>query len=114
MSELALDHDNGHVLMRHRDSVSMAELMRCKSAAHARLNGGARQLLGRRRGLQVMTDGRAADHAQQRPDRQLTPSSDPRLQLRPGPAIHPDLAPTTTLSATHQDRAARRIQVGLC
>lgn len=59
-----------------------------------------------------MTGGRAADHAQERPDRQLTPGGDPRLQLRPGPAIHPDLAPTTTLTAAHQDRAARRIEVG--
>jgi hypothetical protein len=44
---------------------------------------------------------------------QLTPDGSAQLQLRPRPAIHPDLATTATLGATHQGSIARCVKVGL-
>src|SRR5665213_1562195 len=98
MPELALDDDQWHTLVRHLDRVRVTELTRREPTAHSRVRRGARQLLARRTGLPVTTSSRAADHAQQRADRQLAPDGEPRLQLGPGPAIHPDLATPATLT----------------
>ena len=113
VSELALDDDQRHSFMRHLDGVRMTELMRREPPPDARACCGARQLLAGRGWLPAPARSRAANHTRQRADRQLTTGSHPRLQLRPRPAIHPDLATTAALAVTHQDRAARGIQVGL-
>ncbi len=72
--------------------------MRREPSPHARARRGTRQLLASRRRLPPATDGCAANHTEERADGQLTPDGYPRLQLRPRPAIHPDLTTTTTLS----------------
>jgi hypothetical protein len=113
MTELALDHNERDALMRHLNSVGMAQLMRREPPPHTRTGCGAGQLFAGCGLLPALAGGRAADHTQQRAHRQLTPSGHPRLQLRPRPPIHSDLPTAATLTAAHQNRTTRCIEVRL-
>jgi hypothetical protein len=78
MPELPLDHDQRHALTRHLDRVRVPELMRREPPTHARLSCHVAELdadPGRRTGL---TACRAAQHAEQRSDRQA------RADVAPG------------------------------
>ena len=55
--------------------------------------------------------GRSVDHAEQRPDRQLSPGLQPWVELPPRPPVHADLASLATPPAAHQDRAAGGVEV---
>jgi hypothetical protein len=58
-----------------------------------------------------MTTSRADDHAQQRPDGQLGALGEPRLERRPSPEVHADLAAAVVLAVPDQNRSAARVQV---
>ena len=51
VTELTLDNNQWHALVRHLDSVRMTQLMRREPPPHTRLGRGARQLLASRGGL---------------------------------------------------------------
>jgi hypothetical protein len=57
--------------------------------------------------------GRAAQSAEERADRQGPARLEPGIELLPAPAVHPDLAPATTLSRTDQNGAAMAVKLGL-
>jgi hypothetical protein len=113
VSELALDHDQGHAFTCHLDGVCVAQLMRSEATAHTGDRGHPSQLLASGRGFPATSGGRAADHAQQRSDRQRRSDLEPGLELIPRPSIHADLPPAPALATANQDRATRRIKVGL-
>ena len=77
MSELSLDDDQRHALMRHLDRVRVTELMGREPAAHAGLGCGTRQLLAGRRRLSVATGGRATQHTKERADGQVATDRHP-------------------------------------
>src|SRR5947209_20318078 len=71
------------------------------------------QLLARRRGLPPPAGGRPVDHAQERSDRELAADLEPRVELLPCPAIHPNLAPLATFPSPNEHRAAGAVEVAL-
>jgi hypothetical protein len=113
MPELALDDRQRDPLVRHLDRMRVPELVRGEPPPHTRTGCGAGQLFAGCGLLPALAGGRAADHTQQRAHRQLTPSGHPRLQLRPRPPIHSDLPTAATLTAAHQNRTTRCIEVRL-
>jgi hypothetical protein len=60
-----------------------------------------------------MATSRAHDHAEQRTDGQLRAVGQPRLDRRPRPRVHPNLAAAIALAVFDQNRPAARIEVGL-
>jgi hypothetical protein len=73
MPELTLDHHQRHSLVLPLDRVRVTQLMGREPSAHACLGRATRQLLARRGHVPAPPSGRAADHAQQRTQRQLPP-----------------------------------------
>jgi hypothetical protein len=71
------------------------------------------QLLACGRCFPASADRRAVDHAQQRSDRQLAADLEPRVELLPGPAVHPCLAPFAAFPAAHEHGATAAVQVAL-
>src|SRR5947209_6505695 len=59
-----------------------------------------------------LSAGRAAQHAEERADRQGPAHLEPRIKLLPRPAVHPDLPPTT-LSSTDEHGTALAVKIGL-
>src|SRR5436305_8265918 len=57
--------------------------------------------------------GPTVDHAKQRPDRKPHALSNPWLERRPRPGVHPDLAPAIVLAMPYQNRSAAPVEVGL-
>jgi hypothetical protein len=55
----------------------------------------------------------AVDDAIQRSDRTAEPRLKRRLKLFPRPVVHADLAAPAALAASHQQRSAARVEVGL-
>jgi hypothetical protein len=53
------------------------------------------------------------DHAQHRPDWKLAPDLEPRVDLLPGPAVHPDLTALAAFPAADKDGAAGAVQIAL-
>src|SRR6266540_2157558 len=53
------------------------------------------------------------DDAQQCANREPTPNLHPRLELRPGPAIHADFATPAAFAVANENRAARAVEIGL-
>jgi hypothetical protein len=84
-----------------------------EAAANAPRERGAMQLgADRGRGARPAA-GRTAQNAEQRADRQPLAELEPGVRLLPGPAVHPDLSPTTALSRTDQNGAAVAVKIGL-
>jgi hypothetical protein len=52
-----------------------------------------------------------AQHAEQRADRQPVTDPEPRVELPPGPTVHPDLSPFAALATTHQHGAAGPVEI---
>ena len=109
VSELALDHHQRDALVRHLDRMSVPQLMRREATPHARRSGGMVQLFARGRRLPAAACGRSVDHSQQRPDWELAADLEPRVELLPGPAVHPDLATLAAFATPDEHRAARAI-----
>ena len=71
------------------------------------------QLFARGRRFPPPSGGWSVDHAQQRADRQLTADLEPRVELIPCPAVHPDLSALAALAAPHETSPAGAIEVAL-
>ena len=111
MAELALIADQRDALASHLDSMGMTELVRRKAPAHAGSLGHATKLGADSGARPGSPPRRASDHAEQRPDGHAAAKLEPRLKLVPRPVIRSDFAPAPALAATHQQRAATRIEV---
>jgi hypothetical protein len=109
--ELPLDHDQRHAFVRHLDRVSMPQLVRREPPSHTCPDGGLVQLLARCRRLPPTSSGWLVDHAQHRTDWELATDLQPRIELLPRPAVHPDLAALAALPAPDEDGAARSVQI---
>jgi hypothetical protein len=53
------------------------------------------------------------DHAQHGADWKLAPDLEPRIDLLPGPPVHPDLAALAALSASDENSAAGMVEIAL-
>src|SRR5437764_14598502 len=71
------------------------------------------QLLARRRGLPAPAGGRAVYDAQERSDGELAADLEPRAELFPCPAVHPDLAALAAFPSPDEHRAAAAVKVAL-
>jgi hypothetical protein len=91
--------------------MGVAQLVRREPAANARVGGQTAELHKDPRARPGQPARRAIDDAEQRPNRQLNPRGEPRLQLVPAPRVHADLAASTALAVTHQQRPPPRVQV---
>jgi hypothetical protein len=52
-------------------------------------------------------------HAQERSDRELAANLEPRVELLPGPSVHPDFATLAAFPAPNEHGAAAAVQVAL-
>src|SRR5215210_578341 len=66
----------------------------------------AAQMVASGRGRPGPSSRLPIDHAEQRPDRHLEPTVEPRPQLLESPVVHPDLAALAALALADEDRAA--------
>src|SRR3954453_18659571 len=113
VAELALDDDQRNALTGHLDGVRLVQLVWRKASPRAGVAGDAAQLgAGGGGGPRPPARG-AVDDAKQRSDRQPNPRLRPRLRPLPGPVVHDDLAAAAALAASHQQRSAARVEVGL-
>jgi hypothetical protein len=71
------------------------------------------QLLASGGRLPVPTARCTTDHAQQRSDRQAWPELEPRVELLPRPAVHPDLASLPAFAPADEHGAARTVEISL-
>ena len=113
MSELRLDHDERNAFVRHLDRVSVSQLTWRKAPSHACGRGRMMQLFARGRRFPPSSGRRSVDHAQQRADRSLPADLEPRVELVPCPAVHPDLSALAALSTPDQNGAAGAVEVAL-
>ena len=112
---LALDHDERDALVRHLNHVRVRvpQVVRREATPHARRSSRVMQLLACGRRLPAATGCRSVDHTQQRSDRELPADLEPRVELLPGPTVHPDLATLAAFATPHEHRTARAIQIAL-
>ena len=113
MAELPLDDDQRHALASELDGVRVAKLVGREAPPNARLGGGPAQAGAGGRTRPASTARLTVDDAQQRPDGQLDPDVEPRLQFVPAPGVHADLAPAAALAAPDEQRAAALVKIGL-
>jgi hypothetical protein len=113
VAELALDDHERYAFVGEFDRVRMSQLVRGKAAAHAGDCRRIAQLRASGRDRPAATARRAGDDAEQRPDRELEPSREPRLQLLPCLVVHAALTPVPAPARTHQHRATPPVQIGL-
>jgi hypothetical protein len=113
MPELALDDDQRDAFVGHFDRVSVPQLMRREPSTDTSCGGRASQLFAASGLLPVPAGGRTVDYAQQRSDRKPGTDLEPRLQLRPVPAVHANLAALAALATPNEDRAASAVEIGL-
>jgi hypothetical protein len=113
MPELALYDQERDPLAGHLDRMRMPQLVGREPAANSGSERGAVQLgTDRGRGARPAA-GRAAQNAEQGADRQGPAQLEPRVELLPRPAVHPDLSPATALSGTDQHGTALAVKIGL-
>jgi hypothetical protein len=93
--------------------VRVAKLVRSESASDAGASCDVTQLHADSRCRTRPAPGRTAQHAPERSERELAADLEPRVELLPGPAVHPDLAALAALPAPHEHGAAATVQVGL-
>ena len=113
MPELTLYDQERDPLAGHLDSVGVPELVGCEPTPDSGGQRGPMQL-GTDPGRRAWPPaGRAAQNAEERADRQGPAQLEPRVELLPRPAVHPDLPPATTLSSTDQDGPPLAVKIGL-
>jgi hypothetical protein len=98
VAELALDDDQRDAFAGHLDRVGVAQLVRREASANAGSGGGAPELGACPAGRPRAAAGASVDDAEQRTDGQRDPRGEPRLELLPGPVVHPDLATSPSLA----------------
>jgi hypothetical protein len=95
----------------HFDGVSVPELMWSEPSPDARCDGRASQL-GSGAGTRPLATTRpAVEDTEQRADGKLDSSLEPWLEPAPATRVHADLAATSALAATHEQRAAPVIEI---
>jgi hypothetical protein len=109
LPELALDDDQGHALTRHLNGMRVSQLVRREPAANSGFASGVAKLRSDPSGSARPTARRSSEHTEQRVYRKRGSEHEPRLELLPCPAVHPDLTPLTTLATADQHSAARGI-----
>jgi len=111
VSELALDDHDRDALAGHLHGVGVAQLVWREATPDCRSCGGAPKLYADSVLRPWPTAGRAADDAEERPDRQLFADLEPWVELLPAPAVHADLAALAALAAAHENRATTRVKI---
>jgi hypothetical protein len=102
VSELALDEQQRDAFARHLDCVGVAQLVGSEPAAHSSAGSDVMQLRADAGGSPWPSLGGAAQDAEQRADRQRGAQRQPRSELLPCPAVHPNLASLITLTMTQR------------
>jgi hypothetical protein len=111
--ELPLDDEQRDPLARHLDRVRVAELMRREPAPDPGGHGGVVQLGADSGRSEWPPACRAAQEAEQPAGRQFPAEFEPWVEVRPCPAVHPDLAALLALAVADEQRAAAWVEVGL-
>jgi hypothetical protein len=112
--ELALDEVQRDAFAGELERVSVARLLRCEAAPDAgrgRRAGGTRYARLR---LATVERGSGRRSAEQRPDRQLYSSVQPRPRLLAAPLVDADLAQAPCLAIADQQGSAPVVEVVLC
>ncbi len=97
----------------HLDRVSVSQLVRRNPSANAGGMSRAVELDTDAGGRVRPTAGRAAQHAEQRPDGEGRTKLQPRVQLLPCPAVHSDLPALVALAVPYQHGASFRVEIAL-
>jgi hypothetical protein len=113
VSELPLDHDERDTFVRCLDRVGVPQLVGREPASQTCGRGRVMQLLARGRRFPTSSSGRPVDHAQHSANRKLAADLEPRIQLVPCPAVHPDLSTLAALPVPDQYSAAGAVEVAL-
>ena len=102
-----------NTFVRHLDRVRVPQLVRSEPSADAR--GGCRivQLLACGGRLRASAGGRTVDHAEQPADRELAAEFEPRFELLPCPAVHPDFTSLAVLPAPDGHGTTGTVKVAL-
>ena len=111
MSRLALDHRQRDPFVQQLDSMSMPQLMRREAPPDSGLDRCPVKLEPSSGFRPAMATSRADDHAEQWADGQLRPLGEPRLERRPSPGVHANLAAAVVLAMPDQNRPAPRVQI---
>jgi hypothetical protein len=93
--------------------MQMPELVGREPAPHSGCCRGVMQLRADTCRCARPSSRRAAHHAEQSPDRQFAPELEPWLEVRPCPAVHPDLPPYVGLPVADDERATAWVKVRL-
>jgi hypothetical protein len=100
--ELVLDDDQRHAFARHLDSVGVPT--RREGPADTCSHGDPSEMRTGGRARPPPAPGLAVHDAEERPDGELNPRLEPRLQFLPAPGVHPDFAAAAALAATDKHR----------
>src|SRR5450755_1225284 len=111
--EVSLYDEQRDALAGHLDGVRVPELMRREPAMNPGGQGGGTQLAADPGRGPWPAAGWAAQDAEQRADGQSRSECEPGIEMVPGPAVHPDLAPPSALPGANEDGAALSVKVGL-
>lgn len=88
-------------------------LVGCEPPSDTRLAGGVVQLLACGRRFPAASGGWSVDHGQHRANGKLATDLQPRIELLPRSAIHPDLAALAALPMSDEYGAAGSVQIAL-
>jgi hypothetical protein len=111
--ELALNDDERDAFTGHLDRVGVPQLVGSKASPNAGPFGGAPEL-GTRPTCRPWASARASvDDAEQGTNRQIHSDGEPGLEFLPAPVVHSDLAASSSLAATDEERTATAIEVCL-
>ena len=113
MPGLPLYNEQWDTLAGHLDGVSVSQLVRRYPSANAGSISRGVQLDTDPRGRTRPTAGRASEHAEQRSDRERGTEHQPRVQLLPGPPVHPDFATLVALPVRYQHGASFWVEIAL-
>jgi hypothetical protein len=93
--------------------MGVPQLMRGESPTDASCCGRVVQLLASCRRFPVSPGGRPVNDAHQGANREPAPDLQPRVELRPRPSVHTDLAALASLPASDEDCSASTVEVAL-
>src|SRR5581483_9101124 len=113
MPELSLDYEQRDTLARHLHRVRVTELVRREPATDPGYRGGVMQLSADPGRSAWPPACRATQHTEEPADRQFPAELQPGIEVRPRPAVHPDLTPLVALPVTDDQGATAGVEVCL-